>query len=67
VAAVAPEASREGLSVLAWSLVHGYATLSIELAFDPPEKVRDRAMLIARLLILGGADAQQTRPSRRKR
>lgn len=59
VAAVAPEASREGLSILAWSVVHGYATLSIELSFDPPEKVRARAELIARLLVLGGAQARR--------
>lgn len=57
VAAIAPEASREGLSILAWSMVHGYATLSIELAFDPPEKVRERARLMARLLVLGGTEA----------
>ena len=56
VAAVAPEAKRDGLSILAWSVVHGYATLSIELAFDPPEKVRERAELIAKLLVLGGAE-----------
>jgi AcrR family transcriptional regulator len=56
IAAIAPEASREGLSILAWSVVHGYATLSIELAFDPPENVRERAAFIAELLVLGGAE-----------
>lgn len=55
IAAIAPQASREGLAILAWSVVHGYATLSIELAFDPPEKVRERAELIAQLLVLGGS------------
>jgi AcrR family transcriptional regulator len=57
VAAVAPEANREGLSILAWSVVHGYATLSIELAFDRPERVRERAALIAKLLLLGASAA----------
>jgi AcrR family transcriptional regulator len=55
IAAVAPEAKREGLSMLAWSVVHGYATLSIELAVDPPEKLRERAEMIAKLLVLGGS------------
>lgn len=66
VAAVAPQASREGLSILAWSVVHGYATLSIELAFDPPERVRDRAELIARLLVLGGTDAYRRETASRR-
>lgn len=50
VAALAP-ADRVGeLSLAAWSLVHGYATLCIEVALEPASRRVERARLFARII-----------------
>jgi len=50
VAAFAPMARVAELSLTAWSLVHGYATLCIELALEPANRRTDRARLFARII-----------------
>jgi len=50
VAAFAP-ADRVGeVSLAAWSLVHGYATLCIEIALEPVDRRAERAELFARII-----------------
>lgn len=50
VAAFAPPDRIEELSLAAWSLVHGYATLCIELALEPTGRRAERARLFARII-----------------
>ena len=40
----------EELSLAAWSLVHGYATLCIEVALEPVDRRAERARLFARII-----------------
>lgn len=50
VAAFAPADSVRALALAAWSLVHGYATLCIELGLEPVALRRSRARLFARII-----------------
>ncbi|HEY6515748.1 MAG TPA: TetR-like C-terminal domain-containing protein [Steroidobacteraceae bacterium] len=61
VAAFAPEERVPELTLAAWSLVHGYATLCIEVALEPDSQRAARARLFARLI--RGA-AERTAPIR---
>ena len=58
-ALAAPERVAE-LSLAAWSLVHGYATLCIEVALEPVSRRAERARLFAR--IIRGAAINEPRP-----
>jgi AcrR family transcriptional regulator len=61
VAAFAPADRVPELALAAWSLVHGYATLCIEVALEPDSQRAARARLFAR--IIRGA-AERTPPGR---
>lgn len=50
VAAIAPPQRVEELTLAAWSLVHGYATLCIEVALEPAARRAARARLFARII-----------------
>ena len=50
VAAFAPPQRVGELSLAAWSLVHGYSTLSIEIALEPAARRDERARLFARII-----------------
>ena len=50
VAAFAPAHWVGELSLAAWSLVHGYATLCIEIALEPAGRRAERARLFARII-----------------
>jgi AcrR family transcriptional regulator len=50
VAAFAPADRVRELALSAWSLVHGYATLSIEVALEPTARRGARARLFARII-----------------
>ncbi len=50
VAAIASPEAVADLSLVAWSLVHGYATLCIEAGLEGPERRRVRAALFASTL-----------------
>lgn len=50
IAALAPPDRVGELSLAAWSLVHGYATLCIELALEPKGRGAERARLFARII-----------------
>jgi len=50
IAAFAPPDRIGELSLAAWSLVHGYATLCIELALEPTARRAERARLFARII-----------------
>jgi AcrR family transcriptional regulator len=50
VAGFAPANLVADLSLAAWSLVHGYATLCIEAKLEPDERRSERAHLFARLI-----------------
>jgi AcrR family transcriptional regulator len=50
VAAFAPADRVRELSLAAWSLVHGYATLCIEVALEPVSRRRTRARLFGRII-----------------
>lgn len=50
VAAFAPAHRVAELSLAAWSLVHGYATLCIEIALEPAGRRAERARLFARII-----------------
>lgn len=50
VAAFAPAHRVGELSLAAWSLVHGYATLCIEIALEPADRRAERARLFARVI-----------------
>jgi hypothetical protein len=39
------------LSLAAWCLVHGYATLCIEANLEPKDRRKDRARLFARIIL----------------
>jgi AcrR family transcriptional regulator len=56
VGAFAPPDQVRDLSLAAWSLVHGYATLCIEVALEPVTRRAERARLFARM-IRGAAGA----------
>ena len=56
VGAFAPPGRTGELSLAAWSLVHGYATLCIEVALEPVSRRVERARLFARI-IRGAAGA----------
>lgn len=47
---LAPPSQFEDLSLAAWSMVHGYATLSIEGAIDGSHRHRERATAFARVI-----------------
>lgn len=57
IAAIAPPDEGEGLSLAAWSLVHGYATLRNEAGMDVDARVSHRAAEFARLVV-GAARAR---------
>jgi AcrR family transcriptional regulator len=48
VAALVPPESVPDLSLVAWSVVHGYATLCIETGLESPDRAPERAALFAR-------------------
>ena len=48
VASLVPPDSVSDLSLVAWSVVHGYATLCIEAGLEGPERAPERARLFAR-------------------
>ena len=48
VTSLVPPNSVADLSLVAWSVVHGYATLCIEAAIEGPERAPERAALFAR-------------------
>lgn len=50
VAALAPAERVPELALAAWSLVHGYATLCIEVALEPDSQRPARARLFARII-----------------
>ncbi len=50
VATCAPADRVADLALAAWSLVHGYATLCIEVALEPADRRAERARLFARIL-----------------
>jgi AcrR family transcriptional regulator len=50
VAGFAPKAQVAELSLAAWCLVHGYATLCIETDLEPAARRRDRARLFAQIV-----------------
>jgi hypothetical protein len=50
VAAFAPAGRVEELALAAWSLVHGYATLCVEVALEPIALRGARARLFARII-----------------
>lgn len=50
VAAFAPVDRVEELTLAAWSLVHGYATLCVEIALEPEARREARARLFARII-----------------
>lgn len=50
VAAFAPAERVGDLSLAAWSLVHGYATLCIEVDLEPAGRRADRGRLFARII-----------------
>jgi AcrR family transcriptional regulator len=50
VAAFAPADRVRELALAAWSLVHGYATLCIEVALEPVDRRAARARLFARII-----------------
>ncbi len=50
VTGFAPEDRVAELALAAWSLVHGYATLCIEVALEPVERRAERARLFARII-----------------
>lgn len=52
VAAFVPAHRVGELSLAAWSLVHGYATLCIEIALEPAGRRGERARLFARIIQL---------------
>ena len=56
VAAFTPEERVAEMALAAWSLVHGYATLCIEIALEPVNRRAVRARLFARI-IRGAAEA----------
>lgn len=56
VAAFAPADRVRELALAAWSLVHGYATLCIEVGLEPDARRTERARLFARI-IRGAAGA----------
>lgn len=45
----------EEVSLAAWCLVHGYATLSIETGLEPSERRSERALQFARMIAASGA------------
>jgi AcrR family transcriptional regulator len=55
VGALAPPDRAGELSLAAWSLVHGYATLCIEVALEPGSRRAERARLFARIIRSGAA------------
>jgi AcrR family transcriptional regulator len=59
VAAFAPPERVRELAVAAWSLVHGYATLCIEVALEPEARRGERARLFGRI-IRGAAGARRS-------
>lgn len=50
IGAFAPPERVEELSLAAWSLVHGYATLCIETGLEPEDRRTERARLFARII-----------------
>jgi len=59
VAAFAPADSVRGLTLAAWSLVHGYATLCVELSLEPVTLRRTRARLFARIVQAAAATTRR--------
>lgn len=58
VAAITAPARAGDLATLTWALVHGYATLMIELGIEPPGAVAKRAKTIARMVIAAARDTE---------
>jgi AcrR family transcriptional regulator len=50
VATLAAPQHANALSLAAWCLVHGYATLSIEMGLEAPDRRAERARLFARII-----------------
>lgn len=67
VEAIVGEADALDRSISAWSLVHGYAVLSIELEFEPVDLIASRAALFAKLIsgeaTGGGGEPQKAQQS----
>jgi AcrR family transcriptional regulator len=62
VAVFAPADTIGELALAAWSLVHGYATLCIELGLEPPAPRAARARLFARIIRAAASTAHGTDP-----
>lgn len=61
VAALAPPERVHELTLAAWSLVHGYATLCVEIALEPQSQRAVRARLFARIIRGAGEKATSSR------
>jgi AcrR family transcriptional regulator len=72
IATMAPQAAVPDMTVVAWSLVHGYTSLCIEAGFEENDRRADRARLFARTVSAlvgnnaagGGVHQGTVRPSR---
>lgn len=62
VAAFAPADRVRELSLAAWSLVHGYATLCIEVALEPVGRRAERARLFARIIRVAARSTRGEEP-----
>ena len=62
VQTITEPASVDDLSLVAWSLVHGYATLCIEAALEPPDRMQARAALFAQVLTAFASPPDRLRP-----
>jgi AcrR family transcriptional regulator len=51
IAGVAPAQTVEDVTLVAWSLVHGYTSLCIEAGLEGPEKRAERARLFSRTIV----------------
>lgn len=60
VGAIASLETAADLSLAAWSLVHGYATLCIEIGLEGPERRRARAALFAGMLASAAVQREHT-------
>lgn len=58
VATCAPADRIADLALAAWSLLHGYATLCIEVALEPADRRAERARLFARIIRAASSDAR---------
>jgi AcrR family transcriptional regulator len=64
IASFAPAGHVNELSLAAWSIVHGYATLCIETGLEADERRPERARLFARI-IRAAAQADRATPARK--